>query len=146
MAENARAPESIPIESEKKSMLQRLKTAAKKLKQNLLVLYLAYRDPRVPLFAKILAVCVVAYAFSPVDLIPDFIPVLGYLDDLIIVPLGVYLTLRMFPSKVLEEYRAQAEEKGKTGKPRNWFTGALIIGLWLALAIWVLLSLYHRFS
>jgi uncharacterized membrane protein YkvA (DUF1232 family) len=132
-------------ENEKKSILQKLKAAAKRLKQHLMVIYLAYRDPRVPLFAKIIAVCVVAYAFSPVDLIPDFIPILGYLDDLIIVPLGVYMTLRLFPSMVIEEYRAKADERRKAGKPKNWFTGALIIGLWFALTIWVCLYLYQRF-
>ncbi|TVY07340.1 DUF1232 domain-containing protein [Paenibacillus cremeus] len=99
----------------------------------------------ITLTAKIIAVCVVAYAFSPVNLIPDFIPVVGYLDDLLLVPLGVYLTLRLFPSEVLEGYRAQAEERRKARKPKNWFTGALIIGLWLALALWACLYLYHRF-
>jgi uncharacterized membrane protein YkvA (DUF1232 family) len=133
------------VKTEKKSMLQKLKAMAKSLKQNLMVLYLAYRDPRVPFFAKIMAVCVVAYAFSPVDLIPDFVPILGYLDDLIIVPLGVYVTLRQFPSEVLEEYRTQAEERRKSGKPKNWFTGVLIIGLWLALAVWAFLYFYHHF-
>lgn len=127
------------------SIMQKLKAAAKKLKQNLIVLYLAYRDPRVPLFTKIFTVCVVAYAFSPIDLIPDFIPILGYLDDLILVPLGVYIALRLFPAHILEEYRNQAEERRKSGKPKNWLTGALIISLWLALAIWAALTFYHLF-
>ncbi|UUZ95817.1 DUF1232 domain-containing protein [Paenibacillus sp. P25] len=118
---------------------------AKRLKSNLMVLYLAYRDPRVPWFAKVFALCVVAYAFSPVDLIPDFIPVLGYLDDLILVPLGVYIALRLFPSHVLEEYRAQAEERRKSGKPRNWLTGALIIALWILAGIWACLYVYRIF-
>jgi uncharacterized membrane protein YkvA (DUF1232 family) len=120
----------------KQSLFSRLKSMAKKLKANLMVMYLAYRDPRVPMFTKIFAICVVAYAFSPVDLIPDFIPILGYLDDLILVPLGVYLALRLFPKEVLEEYRAKAEEQRKLGKPKNWVTGTLIIALWMALAVW----------
>ncbi|MCR2805767.1 YkvA family protein [Paenibacillus soyae] len=120
----------------KPSLLNRLRTMAKKLKANLMVMYLAYRDPRVPLFTKIFAICVVAYAFSPVDLIPDFIPVLGYLDDVILVPLGVYMTLRLFPKEVLEEYRTKAEEQRKLGKPKNWITGMLIIAVWVALAVW----------
>ncbi|CAG7639166.1 YkvA family protein [Paenibacillus allorhizosphaerae] len=134
-----------PEEKKPESLLHRLKTMAKKLKQNLMTIYLAYRDPRVSLFAKIFAVCVVAYAFSPVDLIPDFIPVLGYLDDVIIVPLGVYITLRLIPPEVLEEYRAAAEERRKLGKPINWFTGALIIGLWLCLAVAASMYLYKLF-
>ncbi|WP_308635522.1 YkvA family protein [Paenibacillus silvisoli] len=120
----------------KPSWLTRLKTMAKKLKANLMMMYLAYRDPRVPWFAKVFAICVVAYAFSPVDLIPDFIPVLGYLDDLILVPLGVYIALRLFPKDVLEEYRAKAEERRKLGKPKNWITGALFVAVWIALAVW----------
>ncbi|WP_438448769.1 YkvA family protein [Gorillibacterium sp. sgz5001074] len=117
---------------------------AKKLKSNLMVMYLAYRDPRVPLFTKIFAICVVAYAFSPVDLIPDFIPILGYLDDLILVPLGVYIALRLFPKEVLEDYRARAEERRKLGKPKNWITGTLIIALWFALALWSGWYMYGR--
>jgi uncharacterized membrane protein YkvA (DUF1232 family) len=120
----------------KQSLLKRLKAMAKKLKANLIVMYLAYRDPRVPLFTKIFAICVVAYAFSPVDLIPDFIPILGYLDDLILVPLGVYIALRLFPQEVLEEYRTKAEEQRKLGKPKNWITGTLIIIIWITLAMW----------
>ncbi|MBP1154874.1 MULTISPECIES: YkvA family protein [unclassified Paenibacillus] len=126
----------VTVKEKKQSLLIKLKTMVKKLKSNLMVMYLAYRDPRVPLFAKIFAICVVAYAFSPVDLIPDFIPILGYLDDLILVPLGVYIALRLFPKEVLEEYRARAEEQRKLGKPKNWITGTLIIALWIALAVW----------
>src|SRR5882672_9853477 len=81
---------------------------ARALKLEVYALYLAYRDPRVPLPARILAACVAAYAFSPIDLIPDFIPVLGYLDDLILVPLGVWLALRMIPAPVMAECRAKA--------------------------------------
>ncbi|WP_271754392.1 YkvA family protein [Cohnella sp. JJ-181] len=117
---------------------------AKQLKSNLMVMYLAYRDRRVPWFAKIFAICVVAYAFSPVDLIPDFIPILGYLDDLILVPLGVYIAIRLFPREVIEEYRTQAEERRKLGKPKNWITGTLIIALWIALAAWSSWYIYGR--
>ncbi|MCK9860268.1 YkvA family protein [Paenibacillus sp. ATY16] len=126
---DAKASETRP------SLLNKLKTMARKLKANLMVMYLAYRDPRLPLFAKIFAICVVAYAFSPVDLIPDFIPVLGYLDDIILVPFGVYIALRLFPKEVLEEYRAKAEEQRKLGKPKNWITGTFIIAVWIALAV-----------
>ena len=81
---------------------------ARQLKRETYALYLAYRDPRVPWYAKVLAVCVVAYAFSPIDLIPDFIPVLGYLDDLVFVPLGISLALRLIPPEVMAECRACA--------------------------------------
>lgn len=127
---NAKANET------KQTLLNRLKTMAKKLKANLMVMYFAYRDPRVSLFTKIFAICVVAYAFSPVDLIPDFIPILGYLDDFILVPLGVYIALRLFPREVLEEYRTKAEVQIKSGKPKNWITGTIIIAVWLTLAVW----------
>ncbi len=127
----------------KRNLINRLRAMAKKLKANLMVMYAAYRDPRVPLYTKIFAICVVAYAFSPVDLIPDFIPILGYLDDLILVPLGVYIALRMFPREVLEEYRAKAEAQGKAGKPKNWIAGMLIIAVWVAVAVW---STWHFYG
>lgn len=126
--------------------LSKLKRIAKKLKTNLMVLYLAYRDPRVPLFAKLFAIVVVAYAFSPVDLIPDFIPVLGYVDDLLLVPLGVYVTLRLFPPAVLEEYRAKAEERRRLGKPKNWIAGSLFIATWILMAAWGCWYLYRIFK
>lgn len=82
-------------------MFSKIKNWAKQLKRQIYVLYLAYKDPRMPLFTKIFTVSVVAYAFSPIDLIPDFIPILGYLDDLILVPLGVYFALKLIPKPVL---------------------------------------------
>ena len=89
------------------------------LKSETYALYLAYRDPRVPLYAKIFAALVVGYAFSPIDLIPDFIPVLGYLDDLIIVPLGIVLALKMIPIDVLDECRLRSQEIMAKGKPKS---------------------------
>src|SRR4051794_36512315 len=106
---------------EQQNILTKLKYYARKLKQNLFVLYLSYKDHRVPWYAKLVAICVVAYAFSPIDLIPDFIPVLGYLDDLIIVPLGISLALKLIPSYIIEENKEKAEEMRKNGKPKNWF-------------------------
>jgi len=86
-----------------------LKEKANQLKIDTYALYLAYRDPRVPLYAKIFVAIVVAYALSPIDLIPDFIPILGYIDDLIIIPAGIYLSLKMIPREVLEECREKAQ-------------------------------------
>jgi uncharacterized membrane protein YkvA (DUF1232 family) len=123
--------------------LEALKKAARKLKQHLYVLYLAYKDPRVPWYAKLFAIYVVAYAFSPIDLIPDFIPVIGYLDDLILVPMGIALAMKMIPQPVIEACRAQAEDIRKKGKPVNWLIGALFIAIWIGCAIWIGLWVYR---
>ena len=99
---------------------QRWKMGARRLKREVRALYLAYRDPRTPWYGRVLAALVVAYALSPIDLIPDPIPVLGYLDDLILIPLGVALALRMIPREVMAECRAHAqaeEELGSAGEP-----------------------------
>ena len=89
-------------------MLRRVKDWALALKREVMAIYLASRDPRVAWYSKALAVAVAAYALSPIDLIPDFIPVLGYLDDLIVVPLGIALVVRLIPPEVMEEYRVRA--------------------------------------
>lgn len=121
-----------------KELFKQVKIKANNLKRELKVLYLAYRRPDVPWYAKVAAVLVVGYALSPVDLIPDFIPVLGYLDDIILIPLGISIAIRLIPKNILEECRAQADEVFKEGKPRNWIAGALIICLWIAAVSWVL--------
>ena len=109
---------------------------AGRLKSETYALYLAYKDPRVPLYAKLFAALVVGYAFSPIDLIPDPIPVLGYLDDLILVPLGVALAVRMIPEDVLSESRQKAREMVERGeRPVSRVAGAIIVVLWLALAV-----------
>jgi uncharacterized membrane protein YkvA (DUF1232 family) len=130
---------------EKQNALTKLKSYAKKLKQNLFVLYLSYKDSRVPWYAKFIAICVVAYAFSPIDLIPDFIPVLGYLDDLIIVPLGISFALKLIPHLIIEENRVKAEEMRQNGKPKNWFVGIIFIVIWVLLAYWAGTALYEIF-
>lgn len=107
------------------------------------MLYLAYRDPRVPWYAKCVAICVVAYAFSPIDLIPDFIPILGYLDDLIIVPLGIIIALKLIPQTIIEEYRNKAEENGQKDKPRNWIVGTLFIAIWIFCFVWLTLMVHQ---
>ncbi|MBM6617093.1 YkvA family protein [Bacillus suaedaesalsae] len=130
---------------EQKNTLTKLKNYARKLKQHLFVLYLSYKDNRVHWYAKLVAVCVVAYAFSPIDLIPDFIPIIGYLDDLIIVPLGITLALKLIPSSVIEENREKAEEIRKTGKPKNWLVAVLFILIWILLAFWFGKLIYNIF-
>jgi uncharacterized membrane protein YkvA (DUF1232 family) len=126
-------------------MLETLKRQARNLKQHVFVLYLSYKDPRVPWYARLLTLLVVAYAFSPIDLIPDFIPILGYLDDLIIVPLGIYVAMKLIPRPVLQDCRAKAEEIRKQGKPKNWFTGALFIVIWIICAVWLGMIGYRMF-
>lgn len=122
-------------------MIQTLRQRARSLKSWTYALYLACRDPRVPWHARVVAVGVVAYAFSPIDLIPDFIPILGYLDDLILVPLGIALAIRLIPRPVLEECRLKAEATVREGKPTNWVAAGVIVAIWLLLAglgIWLL--------
>ena len=115
-------------------MLDRMRQRARRLKAEVYALYLAYRDPRVPWYARLFAAGVVAYAFSPIDLIPDFIPVIGFLDDLILVPLGILLALRMIPPPVMAECRQRAAETLREGRPTNWLAAGVIIAIWVVLA------------
>ena len=110
------------------------KQRARQLKVETYAIYLAYKDPRTPWYARIFAACVVGYAFSPIDLIPDPIPVLGYLDDLVLVPLGVALALKMIPPAVLAECREKAQAIMSQGRPTNWVAAGVIIAIWLLLA------------
>jgi uncharacterized membrane protein YkvA (DUF1232 family) len=114
-------------------MYERLQRWARAIRRDVLAIYLASRDPRVPRHAKWLAVVVAGYALSPIDLIPDFIPVIGYLDDLVIVPLGILLVVRMIPPDVMAEHRASASLA--ITKPVSRIAAALIIAIWLLLAI-----------
>jgi uncharacterized membrane protein YkvA (DUF1232 family) len=109
------------------------KAKARKLKQEVHALYLVSKDRRVPWHARALAVVVVAYAFSPIDLIPDPIPVLGYLDDLILIPLGIALVIKLIPAEVLQDCRERAASAAKTGKPKNWVAGGVIILIWVGI-------------
>lgn len=114
-------------------LLQIAKQWARALKRDVLVVYLAARDPRTPWALRLLALAVAAYALSPIDLVPDFIPVLGYLDDLLIVPLGLALVLRLLPPLVLLAARERAARM--LARPRSWLAAALIIMLWVLLAV-----------
>jgi uncharacterized membrane protein YkvA (DUF1232 family) len=117
--------------------LRSWQTRARRLRVETYTLYLAYKDPRVPWYAKAFAALVVAYAFSPIDLIPDFVPVLGYLDDLVLVPLGLALALRMIPGPILDECRANAQALLSQDRPRNWIAAGVIVALWLLLVVGV---------
>ena len=115
-------------------LIEKWKQRAKKFKIEIYAIYLAYKDPRVPWYARIFAACVVGYAFSPIDLIPDPIPILGYLDDLILIPLGVMLTLKMIPKEVMTECRERSKEIMRQGKPVNRIAAIVIIAVWVLFA------------
>jgi uncharacterized membrane protein YkvA (DUF1232 family) len=110
------------------------KQRVRHLKTETYALYLAYKDARVPWYAKVLIAFVVAYTFSPIDLIPDFIPVLGYLDDLIIAPLGIALAIRMIPQDVMAECRQAAQEAVGQDRPTSWAAAMVIVAIWLVAA------------
>ena len=112
--------------------LDRARSWARTIKRDVIALWIAARDPRTPLAAKIVATAVAAYALSPVDLIPDFVPVLGYLDDLLIVPLGILLAVRLIPTQLMIEFRAEASQR--KNRPISRAGLAAIIGIWLLAA------------
>jgi uncharacterized membrane protein YkvA (DUF1232 family) len=114
-------------------MLGRLKTWARTLKRDGLAVYFAARHPDTPRAVRLLALAVAAYALSPIDLIPDFIPVLGYLDDLVIVPLGVMLVIRLTPPHVMANARLRAN--ATLLRPKTWWMAGLFVALWLACAV-----------
>ena len=116
------------------ALIEQLRGRSRRLKAETLALYLAGRDPRTPWYAKLLVAGVVAYAFSPIDLIPDFIPVLGYIDDLVLVPLGIALAIKLIPETVMAECRARAQESTQSAKSGGRAAAAVVVGIWLVLA------------
>jgi len=126
-------------------MLALLNQRVRHLKREAYALYIAARDPRVPWYARLFLGLVLAHTFSPIDLIPDFIPVLGYLDDLVITPLGIYLALKMIPAQVMADARGQADELMRQGKPVSRFGAVMIVAIWLVVLAgiiwWVLPAL-----
>ena len=115
-------------------LLADFKQRVGRLKAETFALYLVARHPGTPWYAKLFVAGIVAYAFSPIDLIPDFVPVLGYLDDLILIPMGIALAIRMVPPAVLAECRARAQEVMSQGKPVSRIAGAVIVVIWIASA------------
>jgi len=114
-------------------LFEKVRAWARRLKQDVLVLWIAARSPETPLLAKLVAGAVAAYALSPIDLIPDFIPVLGYLDDLLLVPLGIYVALRMIPPDLLSEFRTRAATMAD--RPRSRWGAWVIVATWLLAAV-----------
>ena len=117
-----------------------IKESAWRIKRDVMIVYFAARDPNTPMAVRVLALTVAAYALSPVDLIPDFIPILGYLDDLVLVPLGIFLIIKLLPPEVLATSRIKAEAVAT--RPNSILAAAFIIALWVlcavALAYWLL--------
>lgn len=126
-------------------LLAELKQRARRLKAETFTLYLAVRHPRTPWYAKLLVAGIVAYAFSPIDLIPDFVPILGYLDELVLIPMGVALAIRLIPPPVLAECRTRAQEVMLNGKPVSRRAGVVIVVIWVALAALCSVWVYETF-
>lgn len=103
----------------------------KKLKREIGALYFAYRNPCTPWYAKVVAMMVVGYALSPIDLIPDFIPVLGYLDDAILLPIGIALAIKLIPVSIMEESRIRAEKEFEQNRKNNWIAAGVVIIIWI---------------
>jgi uncharacterized membrane protein YkvA (DUF1232 family) len=117
-----------PVQTQRPTVLERAKQWARSIKRDVLALWIAARDPRVPWYAKALAMAVAAYALSPIDLIPDFIPVLGYLDDLVIVPLGILLVVWLIPATLMAEFREQAVAVAT--RPRSTTAAIVVVLVW----------------
>lgn len=123
-------------------MFEKAKKWARSIKADVVTLYIAAKDPRTPLSAKLISVAVVAYALSPIDLIPDFVPIIGYLDDLIIVPLGILLAIRLIPAPLMLEFRSLASEYERL--PKNQTAAIAVICIWIFAAIAIGWWVYYR--
>ena len=124
------------------SWISTLRLWAKTVERDVIAVWLAARDPRTPWYAKLVAGGVAAFALSPIDLIPDFVPVLGYLDDVIIVPLGIVLVLKLIPSDLMTEFRAEAAQIEE--RPKSYAGAAIVITLWIGAALLILWLLWPR--
>ena len=124
------------------SRIAQAKDWARRVKRDAVAVYFAARDPRTPMLARCMALAVAAYALSPIDLIPDFIPVLGYLDDLLIVPLGLLLVIRLLPPQVLVESREKAD--ALLSRPRSYLAAAFMVGVWSLCIIGFAYWWYHE--
>ena len=129
-------------------LFQKLRQKAKAIKADVLALWFAYRDKRTPWYAKLWTAMVVGYAFSPIDLIPDFIPVLGYVDDAILLPLGILVAIRLIPKEVLADSREKARIwlEERKGKPKNRIAAVLIALLWVIILFLVFYIILRRFA
>lgn len=124
-------------------MKTNLKDRARKLKSDIPAIFLALKDKETPVSAKILATITVAYALSPIDLIPDFIPVLGYLDDVLILPALAALTIKLIPKEKLEQYRTESEGMWENGKPKKWYYAIPIVVFWIIIIFIVIKLIWN---
>jgi uncharacterized membrane protein YkvA (DUF1232 family) len=120
-----------------------LKAWVKRLRLDTLAMWFACRDKRTPLIARLLGIIIVAYALSPIDLIPDFIPIIGYLDELILLPVGLWLLLKLIPGQVLSDCRIKAGEWLASGnaKPRSPLGAVIVVWIWITIALWLVFIL-----
>ena len=121
-----------------KIILDKLKLQAKRLKKEISALYLAYKRPDVPWYAKVLSIIVVGYAISPIDLIPDFIPIIGYLDDLLLLPIGIMIVIKLIPDNIMDECRKEAENIFKEDKFKSWIPAFIIVFIWVSILMIIL--------
>jgi uncharacterized membrane protein YkvA (DUF1232 family) len=131
---------------DKNKLLKKFEAKAKELKYNLSALYLVYKRKDVPIIAKIIIIITIAYALSPIDLIPDFIPILGYLDDLIILPFFIYVSLKLIPGEIIEECKEQAKDLWKDGKPKRWYYAIPVIAIYLLIIIIIVKNIFLKKS
>ena len=124
--------------------MKKIKIKANELKYNLSALYLAYKRKDVSIFAKMIILIAVAYALSPIDLIPDFIPVLGYLDDILIIPFFIFIALKLIPKQTMDECKEQAKDLWKDGKPKKWYYAIPIIIIWLSIIFVVIKKIFFN--
>ncbi|MFA7634915.1 MAG: YkvA family protein [Bacillota bacterium] len=117
---------------------------AAKMLVDVYALFLALGDKRVPWYAKTLAAITVGYAFSPIDLIPDFIPVLGQLDDLLLIPVGVYVTMKLIPEDTTNDLRAKAQSMMDGNKPTSWIAGGIVVTIWILALVTIILRIVQR--
>ena len=126
----------------KGKVIMNLKERAKKLKIDIPTIYIALKKKETPIVAKILAIITVCYALSPIDLIPDFIPVLGYLDDIILLPILIALTIKLIPEDIINKCRLEAENIWNNGKPKKWYYSVPIILIWIGLIVLIIKKIY----
>jgi len=124
-----------------RALVARWRLAARQLRTETLALYLSIRDPRSPWYARLAGGVVVAYALSPLDLIPDFIPVLGMVDELVLLPIGIWLTLKLIPPQVIADNRARAQAEMSERRPVNWAAAAVIVIIWVGAIVLAALAI-----
>lgn len=127
-------------------MVENMSEKAAKMLVDVYALFLALGDKRVPWYAKTLAAITVGYAFSPIDLIPDLIPILGQLDDLLLIPVGVYVTMKLIPEDTTNDLRAKAQSMMDGNKPTSWIAGGIVVTIWILALVAIILKIVQRRS